>query len=168
MTHDRRHFLAVCLIGALYPLASPRAAAESVPRYDNAELMVSNFLKRHFAGTRGLNGTSVDDKFRFFTRRLRTNILGFLTAVSKSGREVPIVSDPFTGSMGATSYAIGKARVRSEKAWVPVTFTDGTNSWTVTYLLRNDQERGDDRWRLDDIEDVRGMLLSKVLRDNRP
>jgi hypothetical protein len=55
-----------------------------------------------------------------------------------------------------------------EKAWVPITFTDGRNSWTVTYLLRNDQERGDDRWRLDDIEDVRGMLLSKVLRDNRP
>ena len=130
--------------------------------------MVINFLKRHLAGTRGFNATSVEEKSRFLTLRLRSNIYGFLTSVAKSRREVPMVSDPFTGSMGATSYTTGKARVRSEKAWVPVTFTDGTNSWTVTYMLRNDQERGDDRWRLDDIEDVHGMLLSKILRDYRP
>ncbi|MCC6430460.1 MAG: hypothetical protein IT354_06090 [Gemmatimonadaceae bacterium] len=169
MSLARRHFLAVCLLGALFTLTSPHAAAAGrVPRYDDAELMVHNFLKRHLAGTRGFNATSVGEKSRYLTRRLRNNIFDFLRAVAKSPRDVPMVSDPFTGSMGATSYDIGKVKVRVEKAWVPVTFTDGTNRWTVTYLLRNDQERGDDRWRLDDIEDVRGMLLSKVLRDNRP
>ncbi len=45
-----------------------------------------------------------------------------------------------------------------------MTFSDGERSWTITYLLRNDQERNDDRWRMDDIQDVRGMLLTDVLR----
>ena len=75
-----------------------------------------------------------------------------------------MVTDPFTGSQGATDYTVGKAKVRSEKAWVPVNFTDGRNSWTITYLMRNDQERNDDDWRIDDIQDVRGMLLSVVLK----
>jgi hypothetical protein len=169
MTRDRRQLLAAFLLGALCSLTAPQVvAAGSVTRYDNAELMVISFLKRHLAGTKGFNATSVEEKSRFLTHRLRSNIYDFLTAVAKSRRDVPMVSDPFTGSMGATGYTIGKVKVRVEKAWVPITFTDGRNSWTVTYLLRNDQERGDDRWRLDDIEDVRGMLLSKVLRDNRP
>lgn len=74
------------------------------------------------------------------------------------------MTDPFTGSQGATTYAIGDARVRVEKARVPVRFSDGTNEWTLTYLLRNDLERNDERWYIDDIEDRRGMLLSQVLR----
>jgi hypothetical protein len=53
--------------------------------------------------------------------------------------------------------------VRAEKAWVPVRFSDGTDRWSITYLLRNDQERNDDRWRIDDIEDRRGMRLTEAL-----
>ena len=78
-----------------------------------------------------------------------------------------MVVDPFTGSQGATDYSVGDAKVRAEKAWVPVTFSDGRNSWTITYLMRSDQERNDDDWRIDDIEDVRGMLLSKVLKEQK-
>ncbi|HYW31590.1 MAG TPA: hypothetical protein VE869_08795, partial [Gemmatimonas sp.] len=60
---------------------------------------------------------------------------------------------------------VGDAKTRGEKAWVPVTCTDGTHTWTITYIMRDDQERGDDRWRIDDIQDVRGMLLSETLRE---
>jgi hypothetical protein len=160
-----------------HPATAP-AAAFGVPattaehaRRDYAEGMVREFLVLHFAGSREFSATGMEKKTRYLTPRFRSAIYKFLTARARSRSESsspPMVSDPFTGSMRATDYSIGKARVRSEKASVPVTFTDGTNRWTVTYLLRNDQERGDDRWRLDDIEDVRGMLLSRILREYKP
>ena len=169
MNHDRRQFLAVCCALTLAAACIPASvSAGAVSRFDNAEVFVHNFLKLHFAGSREFSGTGLEKKARFLTPRFRSTMYKFLTDRAKSRSEAqsaPMVADPFTSSMGVTDYSVGKAKVRSEKAWVPVTFTDGTNRWTTTYILRNDQERGDDRWRLDDIEDVRGMLLSKILKE---
>ena len=168
MNHDRRQFLTACCAFSLLMVCMPVSAEGSAPRFDNAEVMVHNFLKLHFAGSREFSGAGIEKKARFLTPRFRSTMYKFLTERAKSRTEAqsaPMVADPFTSSMAVTDYSVGKAKVRSEKAWVPVTFTDGTNTWTTTYILRNDQERGDDRWRLDDIEDVRGMLLSKIMKE---
>lgn len=145
-------------------IASRTAAAVGAPHFDYPEGVVRDFLKLHFAGTRAFNASGLDNKKRLLTRRFRNGIFKFFDARAKAETALPLVVDPFTGSMGAREFSVGDAKVRAEKAWVPVQFTDGTNDWTVTYLMRNDQERNDDRWRIDDIEDRRGMLLSSVLR----
>jgi hypothetical protein len=116
------------------------------------------------AGTRAFTARGMDKKERFLTRRFRRSLFDYFGRAAESSTKPPMVVDPFSGSQGATSFTIGDAKVRAEKAWVPVTFTDGERSWTITYLLRNDQERNDDRWRIDDIQDVRGMLLTEVLK----
>lgn len=177
MSCSRRTLLRGCA-AALLPLLIPAhanaigaAAVGSSYRFDNAEVMVHKFLELHFAGSREFSGAGLENKRRFLTPRFRSTLYKFLTERARAREQSsspPMVLDPFTSSMGATDYSVGKAKVRSERAWVPVTFTDGTNRWTTTYLLRSDQERGDDRWRLDDIEDVRGMLLSKVLKEDKP
>lgn len=168
--------VAVCLIALAPPqrvlLASPAADTAQDFRtiesrfvfIDFVERPVREFLKLHFAGSRSFSPSGLDKKKNLLTRRFRSGIFAFFSRAMKSDSAPPLVMDPFTGSMGATDYSFGKPRVRGEKAWVPVNFTDGTNRWTITFLLRNDQERGDDRWRIDDIQDVRGMLLSDVLK----
>jgi hypothetical protein len=140
------------------------AAALSIVRRDYPERPVREFLTRHFAGSRSFSATGLDGKERWLTRRFRSALFKYFARRRDDKNGPPMVIDPFTGSMGAREYQIGDAKVRAEKAWVPVTCTDGANTWTITYLMRNDQERGDDRWRIDDIQDVRGMLLSEVLR----
>ncbi len=153
-------------LGSLVPQHAPvmHTASARETRFDYAERPVREFLKLHFAGTRKFSPTGLDKKERLFTRRFRQGLYKFFDRVAESNTSPPLVIDPFTGSQGATTFSVGDAKVRSEKAWVPVDFSDGTNSWTITYLLRNDQERNDDRWRIDDIQDVRGMLLSEVLK----
>lgn len=161
----RREFVKFCCAGTVLALVAPTAAAARTPRrFDYPEHEVREFLKMHFAGSREFTARGLDKKERLFTRRFRQGMYKFFEKRSKSASSPPMVTDPFTGSQGAADYTVGKAKVRVEKAWVPVTFTDGRNTWTITYLMRNDQERNDDRWRIDDIEDVRGMLLSKVLK----
>ena len=155
----RRRFL---LLVAL--LAPARMPAMHVTSIDYAEGVVRDFLKMHFAGSREFTARGLDKKERLFTRRFRSGLYKFLTQRAKGNDSLPLVMDPFTGSQGATDFTVGDAKVRSEKAWVPVKFTDGSREWTVTYLLRNDQERNDDRWKIDDIQDRTGALLSKVLR----
>lgn len=147
---------------ALLPTAS--ATALRVARRDYPERPVREFLTRHFAGSRSFSATGLDGKERWLTRRFRSALYKFFARRRDAGKAPPLVMDPFTGSMGAREYQIGDAKVRAEKAWVPVTCSDGTNTWTITYIMRDDQERGDDRWRIDDVQDVRGMLLSEALR----
>lgn len=166
MQLDRRCFLKFCWAGlALGAVAPNTSAAMLRTRFDYPEHAVREFLKMHFASARAFTARGLDKKERRFTHRFRQGLYKFFEKRAKSATTLPMVVDPFTGSQGATDYTVGKAKVRSEKAWVPVNFTDGRNSWTITYLMRNDQERNDDDWRIDDIEDVRGMLLSKVLKE---
>lgn len=127
---------------------------------DYPERPVREFLKLHFAGSRAFSPSGLDAKDHLLTRRFRLSIYKFFERSSS----LPLVGDPFSGSQGAASYAVGDAKVRGEKAWVSVRFSDGSNEWTLVYLLRNDQERNDERWRIDDIQDRRGMLLSAVLK----
>ncbi|MBC7898327.1 MAG: DUF3828 domain-containing protein [Cytophagaceae bacterium] len=148
------------LLAFLVPTGVPRAHA---PTIDYPEGVVRDFLKMHFAGSRAFTARGLDKKERLFTRRFRTGLYKFFEK-QRGNDSLPLVVDPFTGSQGATDFTVGDARVRSEKAWVPVQFTDGSRQWTVTYLLRNDQERNDDRWKIDDIEDRTGLLLSKALQ----
>lgn len=170
MRTDRRRALALCcttLFAALFlpPTASAmRESAVRVTLIDYAERPVREFLKMHFAGSRSFSPSGLDKKERLLTRRFRLGLYKFFQRSEKSTSSPPMVIDPFTGSQGATTFSVGDAKVRSEKAWVPVKFSDGTNEWTITYLLRNDQERNDERWRIDDIQDRRGMLLSEVLK----
>ncbi len=147
-----------------HPASAVHAAHAGESRVDYAERPVREFLKLHFAGTRKFSPLGLDKKERLFTRRFRQKLYKFFERVAQSDTSPPMVIDPFTGSQGATTFRVGDAKVRSEKAWVPVNFSDGTNDWTITYLLRNDQERNDDRWRIDDIQDVRGMLLTDALK----
>jgi hypothetical protein len=159
--HRRRWLLhtASGVVLAMLAPASTRAAAR-----DYAERPVREFLKLHFAGSREFTASGLDKKERLLTRRFRLGLYTYFERARASTITLPLVVDPFTGSQGATDYSVGDAKVRAEKAWVPVTFSDGERRWTITYLLRDDQERNDDRWRIDDIEDRRGMRLSEVLR----
>lgn len=163
MQFQRRKFLIVCGTAAALSLMAP-APPLPAARIDYAERPVREFLKLHFAGSRSFSPSGLDKKENLFTRRFRLGLYKFFQHVNKADKAPPMVTDPFTGSQGANNYSIGKAKVRSEKAWVPVSFSDGNNEWTITYLLRNDQERNDERWRIDDIQDVRGMLLLEVLK----
>lgn len=138
--------------------------AARVSRIDYPEHPVREFLKIHFAGARAFSARGLDKKERYLTRRFRQTIYKYFERSSNAETALPLVVDPFTGSQGATDYTVGDAKVRSEKAWVPVKFSDGQNTWSITYLMRNDQERNDDRWRIDDIEDRRGMLLTTLLK----
>lgn len=156
----------LCGLALLAPPHVPamRITHVSEARIDYPERPVREFLKLHFAGSRTFNAAGMDGKQRFLTRRFRSALYKFFGSRTQSSDAVPMVTDPFTGSEGATTYSLGKPKVRGERAWMPVNFSDGTNTWTITYLLRSDQERNDDRWRIDDIQDVRGMLLSEVLK----
>ena len=168
MQLERRRFLKLCCAGLALGVAAPSASeALHVVRIAYPEHEVREFLKMHFAGSRSFTARGLDKKERLFTRRFRQGLYKFFEKRAKSAKALPMVVDPFTGSQGATDYTVGDARVRSEKAWVPIKFSDGRNSWTITYLMRNDQERNDDDWLIDDIEDVRGMLLSKVLKEQK-
>ena len=164
MNHERRHFLAIELPATILAFVAPSMLHATSRRLDYAERPVREFLKIHFASSRAFTARGMDNKEKFLTRRFRSGLYKFFGKQSKVQNAPPIVNDPFTGSQGASDYTIGDVKVRSERAWVPVKFSDGRNSWTITFLLRNDQERGDDRWRIDDIQDVRGMLLSDVLK----
>ncbi len=158
----RRRWLQLTGTSVIVLALAPTIASAGL--IDYAERPVREFLKLHMAGTRAFTASGMDKKERFLTRRFRRTLFDFFGRAAESTTKPPMVIDPFSGSQGATSFTIGDAKVRSEKAWVPVTFTDGERSWTITYLLRNDQERNDDRWRIDDIQDVRGMLLTDVLK----
>lgn len=138
--------------------------AESLSAFDYPERPVREFLKIHFASGRKFSPSGMDGKERFLTRRFRSGIYKYFERSLKSDKSLPMVADPFTGSMKAESFSVGDAKVRSEKAWAPVTVREGANEWTMTYLLRNDQERNDDRWRIDDIQDVRGTSFSETLK----
>lgn len=133
-------------------------------RIDYPGRPVREFLKLHFAGSRAFSPSGLDQKEHLLTRRFRLSIYKFFERTGKEGSSPPWVGDPFSGSQGAASYTVGDAKVRGEKAWVSVLFSNGSSEWTLVYLLRNDQERNDERWRIDDIQDRRGMLLSAVLR----
>lgn len=162
---NRRCVLAQCGASALLALLAPLSiGAANAPLFDYPEHTVREFLKIHFAGLRTFNTAGIDKKDRLLTRRFRERIYKFFDKVRKSESSVPLVIDPFTGSQGATSYTVGNAKVRSEKAWVPANFSDGQSQWTITYLMRNDQENHDSSWRIDDIQDRRGMLLTDVMR----
>lgn len=163
MRTGRRRFLvrSAALLAFLVPTGTPALHAATI---DYPEGVVRDFLKMHFAGSRAFTARGLDKKERLLTRRFRTGLYKFFQKQRKGNDSLPLVVDPFTGSQGATDFTVGDAKVRSEKAWVPVQFTDGSRDWTVTYIMRNDQERNDDRWRIDDIEDRTGALLSKVLR----
>lgn len=165
MQQERRRFLKACLTGMTLGALAPSAGdALSRVRIEYPEREVREFLKMHFAGSRAFTARGLDKKERYLTRRFRSTLYKSFQKESETQSSPPMVMDPFTGSQGATDYTVEKAKVRVEKAWVPVKFTDGRNSWTITYLMRNDQERNDDDWRIDDIQDVRGMLLSAVLK----
>ncbi|GEM_PF-2096853 len=165
MLPARRRWLMLCAASlCLSALPSSSVPALHATRIDYAERPVREFLKLHFAASRSFSPLGLDRKERLFTRRFRTGLYKFFERVAKSNASPPLVIDPFTGSQGATTFVLGKPKVRGEKAWVPVTFTDNTNEWTITYILRNDQERNDERWRIDDIQDRRGMLLTDVLK----
>ena len=168
MQLPRRHFLKSCSAGLALRLIAPASSTALLPlRFDYPEHEVREFLKLHFAGTRAFTARGLDKKERLLTRRFRDVLYKYFERRSQSTSTLPIVVDPFTGSQGATDYTVSNGKVRSEKASVPVSFTDGRNSWTITYLMRNDQERNDFDWRIDDIEDVRGMLLTKVLKEQK-
>ncbi len=162
---SRRRLLSLCIaglvFGVFFPIGPPVFATT---RIDYPERPVREFLKLHFASSRVFSARGLDRKERFLTRRFRRGMYSFFERVRKDGSGMPLVADPFTGSQGATTYTVGDVRVRSEKAWVTVQFSDGADTWIMTYLLRNDLERKDDRWYIDDIQDRRGMLLSAVLR----
>jgi hypothetical protein len=162
MTLDRRRWLLHSTYGVLLAVLAP--ASTRADARDYAERPVREFLKLHFAGSREFSASGLDKKERLLTRRFRSGLYKYFERARASTSKLPLVVDPFTGSQGAADYSLGDAKVRGEKAWVPVTFSDGERSWTITYLLRDDQERNDDRWRIDDIEDRRGMRLSEVLR----
>lgn len=159
---NRRRWLKLTGTSVIATTLAPHIARAR--HIDYAERPVREFLKMHMAGTRAFTARGMDNKERLLTRRFRRSLYDYFGRAAKSTSKVPMVADPFTGSQGATTFTVGDAKVRSEKAWVPVTFSDGERSWTITYLLRNDQERNDDRWRIDNIEDVRGMLLTDALR----
>jgi hypothetical protein len=131
--------------------------------FDYPERPVREFLTLHFAGSRAFTARGMDGKERFLSRKFRRAIFAFFERGIASDSSLRMVTDPFTGSQGAADYLIGDARVRAEKAWVPVRMSDGSSSWTLTYHLRNDQERNDERWRIHDVEDRRGMLLTDAL-----
>lgn len=162
MVPDRRRWLLHTTYGVVLAMLAP--ASTRAEMRDYAERPVREFLKLHFAGSRAFTASGLDKKERLLTRRFRLGLYKYFERTRASTSKVPLVVDPFTGSQGATDYSVGDAKVRAEKAWVPVTFSDGERTWTITYLMRDDQERNDDRWRIDDIEDRRGMRLSEVLR----
>lgn len=164
MRNDRRLFLGQATLALLSGRFTDWSASSASPRLDYPEHEVREFLKRHFSGSRAFTPNGLDKKERYLTRRFRRGIYAYFERAAKSTNKLPMVPDPFTGSLSATDYSVGDAKVRVEKAWVPVNISEGQNRWTVTYLMRNDQERKDDTWRIDDIQDVRGMLLSDVLK----
>ena len=162
MPTDRRRWLVQTGSSLILAVFAPRALRADV--LDYAERPVREFLKLHMAGTRQFTARGMDKKERLLTRRFRRGLYDYFERAAKATTTLPLVVDPFTGSQGASDYSVGDAKVRAEKAWVPVTFSDGSRTWSITYLMRNDQERNDDRWRIDDIEDRRGMRLSEVLK----
>lgn len=162
MHWTRRGFLVDGLLHLAALAVVPRVvrASEAI---DYPERPVREFLKLHFAGSRAFTASGMDGKERFLSRRFRRTLFDFFKRNLQAASPLTMVTDPFTGSQGARDYTVGDGKVRGERVWVPVQFSDGSNSWTITYLMRNDQERNDERWRIHDIQDRRGMLLSEAL-----
>src|SRR5690348_6025614 len=85
MNQERRRFLRACCMGAALVLpALPSVAESAISRFDNAEVMVHNFLRLHFGGAREFNATGLESKRRFLTPRFRSTLYRFLTERARS------------------------------------------------------------------------------------
>jgi hypothetical protein len=110
--------------------------------------MVQRFLERHFAGDMGFDNASIASKQEWLAPSLRTAIAKYLARPASPNEEPAIDGDPFTDSQEyPTRFAVGAAAISGPAATVPVRFSDGFRTRSVTYLLRQDAGQ----WRISDV-----------------
>lgn len=121
---------------------------------------VQSLLERHFAGTMAFDPATVAAKRPWLSAALQQRVAAYFAKPRRRDQVPPINGDPFTDTQETpTRFAVQAASVEGERARVPVRFADAFSQRGVTYLL----VREGGRWRVDDLADSRGTLLSRHL-----
>ncbi|MFT3665474.1 hypothetical protein [Piscinibacter sp.] len=149
--------LLVALDGRVWTLSrAPGAlAADGTP-----QATVQRLLEAHFAGNVAYTEAGLQRGAGWLTPALLAGLQAELTRAAQADEPPEINGDPFTDTQEAPArFAVGAARLRGERARVPVRFADGGRSHTLHYELLRTPEG----WRVDDITDRRGIRLRALL-----
>ncbi|MEO8010400.1 MAG: hypothetical protein ABI650_02020, partial [Dokdonella sp.] len=140
-------------------LTLSRSAGTLAPA-TSAEGRVQRFLENHFDGDMTFSAEGVKSHRQWLSTRLGATLREYF-ARPQVDDEVPVINgDPFTDSQSyPTRFTVGKARSSSDRAEVPVRFSDGYRHRTVVYALR----RAGATWELDDLVFEGGETLSMLI-----
>ena len=123
-------------------------AQPSPTRIETPKAVVQQLLMVHFAGDMAFTKASTTAKRAYLADSLNARIARYLAQPSTSNKVPAIDGDPFTGTQEyPTRFSVGDAVVTTDRASVPVRFTQGTHKSRVTYELR----RQHNMWRVVDV-----------------
>lgn len=115
---------------------------------DAPEGVVQALLEAHFAADRGFLQPLIANKTGWLSAGLLKAIGTYFGKTRPQDEVPPIDGDAFTDSQeGPTRFAVGKARVKGDKADVVVRFADAFSSKRLTYRM----VRESSAWKVDDI-----------------
>ncbi|MBX3638868.1 MAG: hypothetical protein KF683_26125 [Rubrivivax sp.] len=139
-------------------------AAASSPAGVVQRLLERHFDAAHGGAARGFLPAAMADLRSFTTGALQAAAAAWFALPSSPDEAPEIDGDPFTDSQEPVlHFAVGKARVRGERAEVPVRMADEARRWTLQYRL----VRGTSGWRVDDVLQRDGTPLRRLLREAR-
>lgn len=123
--------------------------------------LVQTLLERHFGGDRSFSAAAAEARAALQSKALNRLFTAYLTKPRPRDEVPPIDGDPYADSQEyPTRFAVGKARLRRDRARVPVRFADAWSRRVITFELK----REDGSWRLDDLDYGSGARLSALLR----
>ncbi len=137
-----------------------RASGTRAPA-DSPAGRVQALLEQHLAGPKVMDDASASAKAPLQSRRLNQLVQAYLARPRSPDQVPPIDGDPYTDSQEhPTRFAVGTARIRHGRAWVPVVLADAWSRRVITYEL----VRESGIWQVDDLDDGHGNRLSALLR----
>ncbi|MBX3636561.1 MAG: hypothetical protein KF683_14410 [Rubrivivax sp.] len=129
--------------------------------------VVQRLLERHFdaghgGAARGFLPAALADLRPFTTGALQAAAAAWFALPASPDEAPEIDGDPFTDSQEPVlHFAVGTARVRGDRAEVPVRMADEARRWTLHYRL----VRGKSGWRVDDVLQRDGTALRRLLQE---
>ena len=141
-------------------LTLSRSPGTSAPA-DSPEGRIQQFLEVHFNGEMGFTAERTKAYRNWFSKSLESAIVTYLAKPIVEDEVPAINGDPFTDSQSyPTRFSVGKAKISSHLAEVPIRFSDASSQREITYLLL----RLDGKWQLDDVRFEDGETLTKLMQ----
>jgi len=141
--------------------AEPAAAQPPGPQH-TAQTQAQACMQAHFAGDMGFTPATVARKAACLSPGLQQDIAAYFARPAAPDEVPAIDGDPFTNSQEyPRRFRVGPARLRGERAEVPVTLSGHGRHERLTLLLRRDPAGA---WRIDDLRYADGSALRALLR----